>query len=41
MVKHRHVSPQMAQQTQRHWQEGVAHAKEKRWKEAAAAFEAV
>lgn len=40
MVKHRHVSPQMAQQTQRHWQEGVAHAKEKRWKEAAAAFEA-
>lgn len=39
MVKHRHVSPQRAQQAQRHWQEGVAHAKEKRWKEAAAAFE--
>lgn len=39
MVKHRHVSIKRAQQARRHWQEGVAHAKEKRWKEAAAAFE--
>ena len=40
MVKHRHVLPKLAQQSQRLWQEGVAHAKEKRWKEAVASFEA-
>lgn len=39
MAKSRHVSNPMAPQSQRHWREGVAHAKAMRWKDAAAAFE--
>lgn len=39
MVKSRHMPKPTAPQSQRHWLDGVAYAKAKRWKDAVSAFE--